>query len=171
MRAILLGLVVAVAVAAMAVGITMPGRDEERGEQVAKAEDCLSGFDVCGNEGLVEAELLVRRCPTTDRCTTGPLHAQLYLEFIQLDGPVGERCGPGDCRAVPHALQQGWNPGRWKIVAPPPGKLKPPPPVTIDLQAGETVAVKIVYRDPCVPPSSIKKHGRNSRATALLPIP
>lgn len=143
----------------MAVGIILRGRGEERGPQVAKAEDCLSGLDVCGKEGLVEAEVLVRRCPTTDRCTTEPLDAQPYLEFIQLDGPGGERCGPGDCGAVPRALQQGWNPGRWKIVAPFLGKLKPPPPVTIDLQAGETVPVKIVYRDPCVPPSSIKKHG------------
>lgn len=152
----MLGLVAAMAVVAVSIGIIM--RDDHP-EKLAEAEDCVGGFDVCGDEGLVEAELLVRRCPSADSCTTEPLDAQPYLEFVQLDGPVGERCGPGDCGAVPHALQQGWNAGRWRIIAPAVGKLKPPPPVTIDLEAGETVPVKLVYRDPCVPPAIIKKHG------------
>ena len=114
------------------------------------SNDCVSGLQLCADEGLIEARILLKTCVQDDECRTEPLHGNPFLEFIQLDGPAGERCGPGDCGAVPDALQEGWAPGRWKILAPARQGLTTPEPVTIDLDAGEVLEVDLVYLDDSV---------------------
>ena len=111
------------------------------------SEECGSGLQLCADEGLIQARILVKTCTHDGECRTEPLNQNPYLEFIQLDGPTGQRCGPGDCGAAPDALQQGWSPGRWKIIAPPLQGLKEPAPVTIDLHAGKVLNVDFVYLD------------------------
>lgn len=119
-----------------------------RSEDTRFAEECGSGLQLCADEGLIEAKILVKTCDQNGSCRTEPLNRHPYLEFIQLDGPPDERCGPGDCGAVPEALQQGWNPGRWKIVAPPIEGLEQPAPVVIDLDPQEVLKIEFVYTDP-----------------------
>lgn len=109
--------------------------------------DCHS-FSLCADEGLVEASVLVESCSSSGACTRRDLENSVFLGFIQLDGPPDERCGPGDCGAVPDALFQGWRPGRWKIVAPDMKGLEAPDPVMVDLEAGETESIELLYRDP-----------------------
>ena len=119
-------------------------------ETVTFSQDCGSGLQLCADEGLIQVRILRKTCVQDDECRTERLGGNPFLEFIQLDGPVGERCGPGDCGAVPDALQQGWAPGRWKIVAPSRRGLTKPDPVTIDLDAGEVLNVDLVYLDESV---------------------
>lgn len=111
------------------------------------SEECGSSLQLCADEGLIQARILVKTCTHDDGCRTEPLSQNPFLEFVQLDGPAGERCGPGDCGAAPNALQHGWSAGRWKIIAPPLEGLTEPEPVTIDLQAGELLNVDFVYVD------------------------
>lgn len=142
----------------IALALTVAACDADPVQKDAKpAEACGSGFELCADEGLIRAKVLVKTCTSHGDCQVGPSDRQPYLGFVQVDGPPDERCGPGDCGAVPHALQQGWNPGRWKVVAPPLKGLRPPPPITIDLEAGERLPLKIVYRDTCILPTTIRK--------------
>jgi hypothetical protein len=56
-----------------------------------------------------------------------------WVEMIQLTGPTEERCGPGDCGLSMDALSAGeyWNPGTWRVIAPPVEGWKPPTPFEI----------------------------------------
>jgi hypothetical protein len=110
------------------------------------SEQCGTGLQLCSDEGLIEARIFVETCSQGDECRFEPSSQNPFLEFIQLDGPEGKGCGPGDCGAVPDALQQGWQPGRWKIIAPPLRGYETPDPVTIDLQAREVLEVEFTYR-------------------------
>lgn len=96
---------------------------------------------------MIQADVLVQSCQPSGVCSTASLKREVYLEFIELDAPPGEGCGPGDCGAVPSALRQGWNPGRWKIVAPSVKGLGTPEPMIIDLDARETLEVELIYQD------------------------
>ena len=110
------------------------------------SQECGSGLQLCADEGLIRAHILVKSC-ANGQCRTQSLSRAPYLEFVQLDGPPEERCGPGDCGAAADALQQGWNPGRWRITAPPLEGLQPPEPITIDLDASEVLDLNFVYRE------------------------
>lgn len=108
---------------------------------------CGTGLQLCADEGLIKARILAERCRPDARCSTAPIAAQPYLEFIELDAPSGEGCGPGECGSTPEGLEQGWRAGRWKVVAPAIDTFEPPEPMTINLHAREVVKVDFVYRD------------------------
>jgi hypothetical protein len=54
--------------------------------------------------------------------------------MIDLSGPAGEGCGPGDCGLAADALRRGahWRAGRWQVVPPEvPGWNRPAPFVIV----------------------------------------
>jgi hypothetical protein len=65
----------------------------------------------------------------------------------ELDGPVRERCGPGDCGLVVEALLIGeyWSPGRWKVIPPAVAGWKEPSPPVIVVEAGELTTFDAEY--------------------------
>ena len=109
------------------------------------------GLGLCADEAVIEPQILVEKCSPPHSCELVPYEGSVFLRLIDLDTSKKPRCGPGDCGAQTHALQSGWAPGRWQIVAPRIRKfpdLLPPEPVDISLQAGETLEIQLVYRDP-----------------------
>lgn len=113
-------------------------------------EECVSGLQLCASEALIEAEVLIERCSESGGCAITPYEESVFLQFIELDRKGGGGCGPGDCGAAVHALQSGWHPGRWRIIAPRLDDfayLTPPDPIDITLVAGKTYDIDLFYRD------------------------
>lgn len=108
--------------------------------------DVHCSLTVCSYEAVINAEMLIQRCPVRGSCVTEPLKRYVYLELIEVGVTEGQGCGPGDCGAVPEALQGGWAPGTWQIVAPALSGLQRPEPIYVELEAGKTVEVTLTYR-------------------------
>jgi hypothetical protein len=71
-----------------------------------------------------------------------------WVEMIELTGPPSERCGPGDCGLDVEALSSGWtywNPGRWRVIAPPVKGWKPPAPFEIVVRPDELTTFEAEY--------------------------
>jgi hypothetical protein len=70
-----------------------------------------------------------------------------WVEMIELTGPVGERCGPGDCGLSMDALLRGvhWNPGSWRVVPPPVDGWKSPAPFVVVVQPDKLTTIEADY--------------------------
>ena len=69
-----------------------------------------------------------------------------WVEMIELTGPEGERCGPGDCGLTVDGLLVGspWNPGRWQVLPPPVEGWKPPH-VEVVVEQGKLTTFEASY--------------------------
>lgn len=120
------------------------------GREPTARDQCVSGLQLCANEALIKAKVLMERCPELANCKLIPVKTSPFLGFVDLDHKGPNSCGPGDCGAAVHALQSGWEQGRWRIIAP---RLRgfpyltPPEPVEITLEPGETYEIELIYRD------------------------
>jgi hypothetical protein len=70
-----------------------------------------------------------------------------WIEFIRLDGPPEDRCGPGDCGVNAGALRVGtdWPPGRWRVVPPRLDGWVAPTPIVIVVRKNKTTTFKATY--------------------------
>lgn len=124
------------------------------GSRTEKLDPTLSincGLSLCDDEAVVDAEIVVERCDRFEECHLVPYDISVFLGFIDLDDQGPDACGRGDCGAQIDALPSGWDTGRWRIVAPRIRRfphLIPPEPIDLTLEAGETLQIRLVYRDP-----------------------
>jgi hypothetical protein len=69
-----------------------------------------------------------------------------WVEMIELTG-VGKRCRPGDCGLAVELLSVGeeWNPGVWRVVAPPVQGWNPPDPFEIVVEPDRLTRFEAEY--------------------------
>jgi hypothetical protein len=76
------------------------------------------------------------------------LRGPAWVEMIQLTGPPGLRCGPGDCGLDVDALRFGaeWNPGRWRVFPPEVDDWRRPDPFEIVVKTNEVTFFEADYQ-------------------------
>ena len=141
-RWIRLGLVAAVLTAGIA-GLLFLTADRER--LFLLSEECRWSYECPGKGGMI-VNFEVETCAEGEDCSTTVLdreHAFLGVVRPEVDCSRPSQCQTG---AVPHALKnQGWDVGRWKVIAPNLKGLTPPEPQIVELEQSELTPVTLTY--------------------------
>lgn len=115
--------------------------------QQADEGECRWSFECPGKGGMDVRLVLEDGCDPDGNCTTRELDKD--HTFLGVIPPDGKCRRPSECEtgAVPDALRgEGWDIGRWKVIAPVLEGLIQPEPVLVEVRQSKLTPVTLTYR-------------------------